>query len=82
MLRQTGKGLMRTRPQIPLFRVPITTSITILKGDGDGDGTVDGNGKNAKELDGSADSKTQMVCTSYSNHFLVPIHSQRFLVAE
>lgn len=71
ILRQTGKGLVRTRPDIPLCSVPSNTSIAILEGKGKGvggGGEGDEGNKNGgeeggnREVNGSvADSEVQSV---------------------
>ena len=79
MLRQTGKGLVRTRPEIPLCSVARNTSIAVLEGEGKGVGGCgegDGGNKNGggecgnKEVNESvANSNVQSV--SFAENFLI-----------
>jgi Glycosyltransferase (GlcNAc) len=62
MLRQTGKGLVRTRAEIPLCSVPIATSTTILEGIGKGlGGGGEGDGGNREVNESVADGRAQSV---------------------
>ena len=66
MLRQTGKRLVRTRPEIPLCSVHIATSTAIHEGegegrgeDGEGEGDGRGGGRNVGERRGGGNEESE-----------------------